>query len=122
MREAVIVSTARTPIGKAYRGAFNDPQAQALGGHVIAEPVRRAGIAPAAADNVVMGAALQQGSTGFNAARQCALRAGLPDSVAGMTVDRQCASGPMAIATAAKQIINDDMQITVGGGLESILV
>jgi acetyl-CoA C-acetyltransferase len=120
MREAVIVSTARTPIGKAYRGAFNDTQAQALGGHVIAEAVRRAGVAPAEVDDVVMGAALQQGSTGFNAARQCALRAGLPDSVAGMTVDRQCASGLMAIATAAKEIIHDGMTIAIGGGLESI--
>jgi acetyl-CoA C-acetyltransferase len=120
MREAVIVSTARTPIGKAYRGAFNDTQAQALGGHVIAEAVRRAGVAPAEVDDVVMGAALQQGSTGFNTARQCALRAGLPDSVAGMTVDRQCASGLMAIATAAKEIMHDGMTIAVGGGLESI--
>ncbi|HEY8289519.1 MAG TPA: acetyl-CoA C-acyltransferase, partial [Acetobacteraceae bacterium] len=120
MRSAVIVSTARTPIGRAYRGAFNDTQSQALGGHVIAEAVRRAGIAPAEVEDVVLGAALQQGSQGFNIARQAALRAGLPDTVAGMSVDRQCASGMMAIATAAKQIINDDMQITVGGGLESI--
>ncbi|HXT82704.1 MAG TPA: acetyl-CoA C-acyltransferase, partial [Acetobacteraceae bacterium] len=120
MRSAVIVSTARTPIGRAYRGAFNDTQSQALGGHVIAEAVRRAGIAPAEVEDVVIGAALQQGSQGFNIARQAALRAGLPDTVAGMSVDRQCASGMMAIATAAKQIINDDMQITVGGGLESI--
>src|SRR6202044_3535531 len=120
MREAVIVSTARTPIGKAYRGAFNDTQAQALGGHVIAEAVRRAGVAPVEVDDVVMGAALQQGSTGSNAARQCALRAGLPDTVAGMTVDRQCASGLMAIATAAKQIMHDGMTIAIGGGLESI--
>ena len=120
MREAVIVSAARTPIGKAYRGAFNDTQAQALGGHVIAEAVKRAGIAPGEVDDVVMGAALQQGSTGFNTARQCALRAGLPDTVAGMSIDRQCASGLMGIATAAKEIINDGMTITVGGGLESI--
>src|ERR1700712_248580 len=120
MRSAVIVSTARTPIGRAYRGAFNDTQAQALGGHAIAQAVKRAGIDPAEVDAVVMGAALQQGSTGFNVARQCALRAGLPDSVAGMSVDRQCASGLMAIATAAKEIIQDDMQITVGGGLEAI--
>ena len=118
MRSAVIVSTARTPIGRAYRGAFNDTQSQALGGHVIAEAVKRAGVAPAEIDDVVMGAALQQGAQGFNIARQCALRAGLPDSVAGMTVDRQCSSGLMAIATAAKQIIDDDMQIAVGGGLE----
>ena len=120
MREAVIVSTARTPIGKAYRGAFNDTQGQALGGHVIAEAVKRAGVEPVAVDDVVMGAAAQQGTTGFNTARQCALRAGLPDSVAGMTVDRQCSSGLMAIATAAKQIVDDGMTTVVGGGLESI--
>jgi acetyl-CoA C-acetyltransferase len=120
MREAVIVSTARTPIGKAYRGAFNDTQAQALGGHAIAHAVRRAGIDPAEVDDVVMGAALQQGSTSFNTARQCALHAGLPDTVAAMSVDRQCASGLMAIATAAKEIIYDGMTIAVGGGLESI--
>jgi acetyl-CoA C-acetyltransferase len=120
MRSAVIVSTARTPIGRAYRGAFNDTQSQALGGHVIAQAVQRAGIDPAEIEDVVMGAALQQGSQGFNVARQAALRAGLPDGVAGMSVDRQCASGLMAIATAAKQIVQDDMQITVGGGLESI--
>jgi len=120
MRTAVIVSTARTPIGRAYRGAFNDTQSQALGGHVIAQAVKRAGIDPAEVDDVVMGAALQQGSQGFNVARQAALRAGLPETVAGMSVDCQCASGLMAIATAAKQIIHDDMQITVGGGLESI--
>jgi acetyl-CoA C-acetyltransferase len=120
MRSAVIVSTARTPIGRAYRGAFNDTQSQALGGHVIASAISRAGINPVEVEDVVMGAAVQQGSQGFNIARQAALRAGLPDSVAGMSVDRQCASGLMAIATAAKQIINDDMQITVGGGLESI--
>jgi len=120
MRSAVIVSTARTPIGKAYRGAFNDTQAQTLGGHVIAEAVKRAKIDPAEIDDVVMGAALQQGSTGVNVARQAALRAGLPDTVAGMSVDRQCASGLMAIAIAAKEIIDDGMNITVGGGLESI--
>ncbi len=120
MREAVIVSTARTPIGKAYRGAFNDTQAQTLGGHVIAAAVERAGIDPAEVDDVIMGAALQQGSTAVNMARQCALRAGLPTSVAGMSVDRQCASGLMGVAIAAKQIIADGMQITVGGGLESV--
>ena len=120
MRSAVIVSTARTPIGRAYRGAFNDTQSQALGGHVIAAAVKRAGVDPAEIEDVVLGAALQQGAQGFNIARQAALRAGLPDTVAGMSVDRQCASGMMAIATAAKQIIHDDMQVTVGGGLESI--
>ena len=120
MREAVIVSTARTPIGKAYRGAFNDTQAQTLGGHAIAAAVERAKVDKAEVDDVVMGAALQQGSTGSNVARQSALRAGLPTSVAGMSVDRQCASGLMAIATAAKQIMVDGMTTVVGGGLESI--
>ncbi|HEV2099131.1 MAG TPA: acetyl-CoA C-acyltransferase [Stellaceae bacterium] len=120
MREAVIVSTARTPIGKAYRGAFNDTQAQALAGHVVAEAVRRAGVDPAEIEDVVLGAALQQGSSGYNIARQAAVRAGMPVMVAGMTVDRQCASGLMAIATAAKQIVHDGMTIAVGGGVESI--
>ena len=120
MREAVIVSTARTPIGKAYRGAFNDTQAQTLGGHAIASALKRAGIEGGEVDDVVMGAALQQGSEGGNVARQCAIRAGLPTSVAGMSVDRQCASGLMAIAIAAKQIVDDGMSVTVGGGLESI--
>jgi len=119
MREAVIVSTARTPIGKAYRGAFNDTEAQALGGHVVAEALRRARLEGGEVDDVVIGAAMQQGSTGFNIGRQAALRAGLPTSVAGMSIDRQCASGLMAIATA-KEIVHDGMNIAVGGGLESI--
>jgi len=88
MREAVIVSTARTPIGKAYRGAFNDTQGQELAGHVVAEAVRRAGIDPAEVEDVVLGAALQQGSTGFNVARQAAIRAGLPVSAAGSSRSR----------------------------------
>ncbi|MBO0711015.1 MAG: acetyl-CoA C-acyltransferase [Acetobacteraceae bacterium] len=120
MRQAVIVSTARTPIGRAYRGAFNNTQAQTLGGHVIAAAVARAKVAPAEVEDVVMGAALQQGSSGFNIGRQSALRAGLPSSVAGMSIDRQCASGLMAIATAAKEIVHDGLGIAVGGGLESI--
>src|SRR6201982_343184 len=120
MREAVIVSTARTPIGRAYRGAFNDTQAQALAGHVVAEAVRRAGVDPAEVEDVVLGAALQQGSSGFNVARRAATRAGLPVSVPGMTIDRQCSSGLMAIATAAKEIVHDGMTIAVGGGVESI--
>jgi acetyl-CoA C-acetyltransferase len=120
MRQAVIVSTARTPIGKAYRGAFNNTQAQALGAHAIQEAVRRSGVDPAEIGDVVMGAALQQGSTGSNIARQAALRAGLPTSVAGMSIDRQCASGLMAIATAAKEIVVDGLPVAVGGGLESI--
>ncbi len=120
MRSAVIVSTARTPIGRAYRGAFNDTQPQALAGHAIAQAVRRAKVDPAEVEDVIFGAALQQGAQGSNIARQAALRAGLPTSVAGMSVDRQCASGMMAIATAAKQIIDDGMTIAVGGGVESI--
>jgi acetyl-CoA C-acetyltransferase len=120
MREAVIVSVARTPIGKAYRGAFNDTQGQTLGGHAIAEAVKRAGIDPASIDDVIMGCALQQGSTGGNVARQAAMRAGLPVTVSGMTIDRQCSSGLMAIATAAKQIVHDGMTVAIGGGLESI--
>src|SRR5437667_11113455 len=120
MPEAVIVSTARTPIGRAYRGAFNDTQGQMLAGHVVAEAVRRAGVDPAEIEDVVLGAALQQGSSGYNIARQAAIRAGLPVSVPGMTIDRQCASGLMAIATAAKEIVHDGMAIAVGGGVESI--
>jgi acetyl-CoA C-acetyltransferase len=120
MREAVIVSTARTPIGKAYRGAFNDTQAQQLGGHAVKAAVKRSGIDAAEVEDVIIGAALQQGSTGYNLGRQVAVRAGLPVTVPGMSIDRQCASGMMAIATAAKQVIDDGMQIVVGGGLESI--
>lgn len=120
MREAVIVSTARTPIGRAYRGAFNNTQAQELGGHAIKHAVERSGVDPKEIDDVIMGAAMQQGSTFQNTARQCLVRGGLPVSVAGMTVDRQCASGMMTISVAAKQIISDGMTVTVGGGLESI--
>src|SRR5687768_16906597 len=120
MREAVIVSTARTPIGKAYRGAFNNTQGQELAGHAIAEAVKRAGIDGALVEDVILGCALQQGSTGGNVARQALLRAGLPVTVSGMTIDRQCSSGLMAIATAAKQIISDGMQVAIGGGVESI--
>ncbi|WP_420479850.1 acetyl-CoA C-acyltransferase [Brevundimonas sp. FT23028] len=119
-REAVIVSTARTPIGRAYRGAFNDTQAQQLGAHAVKHAVARAGIDPAEVEDVVMGAALQQGSTGTNVARQVALAAGLPATVPGMSIDRQCASGLMGIATAAKQVIFDLQKVAVGGGLESI--
>jgi acetyl-CoA C-acetyltransferase len=120
MREAVIVSTARTPIGKAYRGAFNDTSGQELAGHAISHAVRRAELEGGEVEDVILGCAMQQGSTGFNVARQGLLRAGLPDVVAGMTIDRQCSSGLMAIATAAKQIVSDGMEIVVGGGVESI--
>ena len=119
-REAVIVSTARTPIGKAYRGAFNDTDAPTLGGHVIAAAVKRAGVDPNEVDDVIMGCAMQQGSSGYNIGRTAGVAAGLPSSASGMSIDRQCASGMMAIATAAKQVIVDGMPIVVGGGLESI--
>ena len=120
MREAVIVSQARTPIGRAYRGAFNATPAPTLAGHVIAAAVARAGIDPAEVDDVVLGAAMQQGTQGSNIARFALLRAGLPVSVAGMSLDRQCASGMMAIATAAKEIMHDGLTIAVAGGVEAI--
>jgi acetyl-CoA C-acetyltransferase len=120
MRSAVIVSTARTPIGRAYRGAFNALPAPSLAAHAIEAAVARAGVEGGEVDDVVFGAALQQGGQSPNIARLALLRAGLPTSVAGMSIDRQCASGLMAIATAAKQIVADHMDITVGGGVESI--
>jgi acetyl-CoA C-acetyltransferase len=120
MRDAFIVSVARTPIGKAYRGAFNNTQGQALAAHAIKASLERAGLETDAVDDVVLGCALQQGCTGFNVARQAALRAGLPVSVPGMTIDRQCASGLMAVATAAKQIVVDGMNVAVAGGVESV--
>ena len=113
MREAVIVSTARTPIGKAYRGAFNDTQAQTLGGHAIAHAVERAGIETAEVDDVIIGAALQQGSQGSNVARQSALRAGLPETVAAMSLDRQCSSGMMAIGAWSKSAPAKRMRSTL---------
>ena len=120
MREAVVVSTARTPIGRAYKGAFRDTQGQELAGHAIAAAVERAGLDPSEVEEVILGCAMQEGSTGYNVARQATLRAGLPVTVPGMTVDRQCASGLMAVATAAKEIITDGLQVAVGGGVESI--
>ncbi len=120
MSEAVIVATARTPIGKAFRGGFNNFGGASLGAASVAEAVKRAGIDPSRIDDVIMGSALQQGATGSNVARQIALRAGLPNTVSGMTIDRQCSSGLMAVATAAKQITEDGMTCVVGGGLESI--
>ena len=107
-REAVIVSTARTPIGKAYRGAFNATPSPTLAAHAIRAAVERAGVDPAEIDDVIIGAALQQGVQA-TIGRTAALRAGLPVTVAGMSIDRQCASGLMAIATAAKQVIVDRM-------------
>jgi len=120
MREAVIVSTARTPIGRAYRGAFNATPSPTLAGHAIAHAVKRAGIDGGEVDDVVMGCALQQGVQGGNIARTALLRAGLPVTVSGQSMDRQCSSGVMSIATAAKQIIVDGMQITIGAGVDSI--
>ncbi|MDH3578749.1 MAG: acetyl-CoA C-acyltransferase [Gammaproteobacteria bacterium] len=120
MREAVIVSTARTPIGKAYRGAFNNTEAPTLGGHAVRHAVERAGLDPAEVEDVMMGCAMPQGTQGQNVGRQIALAAGLSVTTAGMTVDRQCSSGMMAIALAAKTVIVDNVDIMVGGGLESI--
>ena len=120
MREAVIVSTARTPIGRAYRGAFNNLESPSMASFAIREAVKRAKMDPAEVEECIMGAALQQGTQGSNFARQCAIAAGLPVTVAGMSIDRQCSSGLMAIATAAKEVIHDGVPIAVAGGLESI--
>jgi acetyl-CoA acetyltransferase family protein len=120
MTDAVIVSTARTPIGKAYRGALNATEGATLLGHAIGAAVARAKVDPAEIEDVVMGCALQQGSTGGNIARKALLRAGLPVQVAGTTIDRQCASGLQAIALAARSVLFDGVEIAVGGGGESI--
>jgi acetyl-CoA C-acetyltransferase len=120
MREAVIVSTARTPIGKAYRGLFNDTEAPTMAGKAIAAAVERAGVEGGEVDDLIMGCAMQQGTQGINVARVAALAAGLPTSVSGMTLDRQCSSGLMAVATAAKQIVMDGAPVVVAGGMESI--
>jgi acetyl-CoA C-acetyltransferase len=120
MREAVIVAARRTAIGKAYRGAFNNTYGATLGAHAISAAIAQAGIDPGEVDDIAMGCALQQGSTGNNIARQAALRAGLPNTVSGMTIDRQCSSGLMGVATAAKYIINDGAPIAMGAGIESI--
>ena len=119
MRDAVIISTARTPIGRAYRGAFNATPSPTLAAHAIRAAVERSGVAPQEIDDCIMGAALQQGVQA-TIGRTAALRAGLPVEVAGMSIDRQCASGLMAIATAAKQVIVDRMDVVVAGGVESI--
>ncbi len=120
MRSAVIVSTARTPIGRAYRGAFNNLPSPTLASHAIKAAVERAGLEGGEVDDVVWGAALQQGHQAGNIARTALLRAGLPTTVSGMSLDRQCASGLMAIATAAKEIVVDGMDIAIGGGVDSI--
>jgi len=120
LAEAVIVSTARTPIGRAYRGAFNDTEAPVLGGHVIRAALAKAGVDGADVDDVVLGIAAQQGTQGYNLGRLCAYTAGLPESVGGMTIDRMCASGLAAIASAAKSILVGEHKVAVAGGLESI--
>ncbi|MEO1243428.1 MAG: acetyl-CoA C-acyltransferase [Pseudomonadota bacterium] len=120
MREAVIVSTARTPIGKAYRGAFNDTTSPTLAAHAISHAIERAKVDPGEVEDVVIGSAIQMGTASPNVARLSLLRAGVPQTVAGMSLDRQCASGMMAIATAAKQVIADNMTVAIGGGVESI--
>ncbi|MDJ0978301.1 MAG: acetyl-CoA C-acyltransferase [Erythrobacter sp.] len=119
-RDAVIVSTARTPIGRAYKGGFNATPGATLGSYSFAAAVERAGIDPAEIDDVVWGSALQQGAQAGNIGRQVALRGGAPVTVSGQSIDRQCSSGMMAIATAAKQVIIDNMDVVVGGGQESI--
>ncbi len=120
MKEAVIVSTARTAMGKAFRGAFNDTDAPVLGGHVIRHAVERAGIEGGEVDDVLMGAAAQQGSQGYNIARLSAMAAGLPVTVSGASLDRMCSSGLMTIGYAAKAIMTNEIDIAVAGGLESI--
>jgi acetyl-CoA C-acetyltransferase len=120
MRDAVIVSTARTPIGKAHRGAFNATLTPTLAAHAVKAAVERAKLEGPEIDDVVMGCVLTQGSGAPNIGRLALLRAGLPVTVAGQTIDRQCSSGLMAIATAAKQILVDGMDIVVGAGVDSI--
>jgi len=120
MKDAVIVSTARTPIGKAYRGAFNDTHGAVLGGHVIAQAVARAGVDPTEVEDVIMGCGLPEGATGSNIARQCVIRAGLPVSTSGTTVNRFCSSGLQAISIAAQRVLVDAVPVMVAGGLESI--
>ena len=120
MADAVVVSTARTPIGKAYRGAFNNTHGATLAGHVIASAVERAGVEPAEVEDVIIGCALPEGATGQNIARQAALRAGLPVTTAGVTVNRFCSSGMQAIAMAAQRVIVDRVPVMAAGGVESI--
>ncbi len=120
MREAVIVSTARTPIGKAYRGMFNETEAPSLAAMAIRAAVDRAGVEPGAVDDVILGCAMQQGTQWPNIARLAALASGLPTSVGGMSIDRQCSSGLMAVAAASNQVVQDGSPIVIAGGVESI--
>lgn len=120
MREAVIVATARTGLAKSFRGGFNDTEAPAMGGHVVRAAVQRAALDPSEIDDCIFGAAAQQGTQSYNLGRLCALAGGLPDTVAGMSIERQCSSGLMSIATAAKSIMCNEYDIAVAGGVESI--
>ena len=120
MREAVIVSTARTGLAKSFRGSFNDTEAPAMGGHVVKAVVERAGIDPALVEDCIFGAAAQQGTQAYNLGRLCALAGGLPETTAGMAIERQCSSGLMSIATAAKSIMCNEYDVAVAGGVESI--
>ena len=120
MTEAVIVSTARTALTKSFRGSFNDTEAPVLGGHVVRAVVERAGIEPAAVEDVIMGAAVQQGTQAYNIGRLCAYTGGLPDTVPGTTINRLCGSGMDAIAIAARQIKAGEADLIVAGGVESM--
>jgi len=120
MNEVVIVSTARTALAKSFRGSFNDTEAPVLGGHVVRAVVERAGIEPEAVEDVIMGAAVQQGTQAYNIGRLCAYTGGLPPSVPGMALDRMCASGLMSIGVAAKGIMAGEMAIAIAGGVESL--
>ena len=120
MREAVIVSTARTGLAKSFRGSFNDTEAPAMGGHCVKAVIEKAGIDPALVEDCIFGAAAQQGTQAYNLGRLCALVGGLPETTAGMAIERQCSSGLMSIATAAKSIICNEYDVAVAGGVESI--
>ena len=120
MSDAVIVSTARTPIGKAYRGAFNNTHGATLAGHVVKHAVERAGLEPGEVEDVILGCAMPEGATGDNIARQAALRAGLPVTTSGVTVNRFCSSGMQTIAMAAQRVLVDKVPVLVAGGVESI--
>ncbi|KZX55053.1 acetyl-CoA acetyltransferase [Halioglobus sp. HI00S01] len=120
MRDAAIVSTARTGLAKSFRGGFNNTEAPAMGGHVVRAALKRAGIEAAEVDDCIFGAAAQQGTQGYNIGRLCGVAGGLPETVAGMSMDRQCSSGLMSIATAAKSIMCNEYDIAVAGGVESI--
>ena len=120
MREAVIVSTARTPIGKAFRGAFNNTHGAKLGGHVVEHAVIRSGVAGEEVEDVIFGCGFPEGATGHNVARQCALKGGLPVTAGGTTINRFCSSGLQAISIAAQRVVMDHVPVAVAGGLESI--